>query len=57
MHNIKHNLYKESLSARISRYEMTIQELKDIIEDRDITIRRHKDVINALVEDLRLMRD
>ena len=35
MHNIKHNLYTESLSARISRYEMTIQELKDIISKQN----------------------
>ena len=30
MENTKHNLYQESLSAKINRYEQTIQELKTL---------------------------
>ena len=33
--NTKHNLYTESLSAKINRLTQTIQELKNIIKQRE----------------------
>ena len=34
MENTTHNLFQESLSAKINRYKQTIQELKDINSKR-----------------------
>lgn len=48
MDNTKHNLYTESLSAKISRLEQTIQELKNIIEVSHKINRRQETEINEL---------
>ena len=48
MDNNTHNLYKESLSAKISRLEQTIRELKNIIEVSHKINRRQENEINEL---------
>jgi len=48
MDNTNHNLYTESLSAKVNRLEQTIQELKNIIEVAHKINRRQETEINEL---------
>ena len=50
MENTNHDLYKESLSAKINRLEMTIKELKGLnsmlIKGQEIDKKRYKEAVS-----------
>ena len=53
MKSVNHNLYEESLTARLSRLEQTIRELKNIIEvSHKINRRQENEIIelNIMLE-------
>lgn len=57
MSNTKHNLYSESLSAKINRYEHTIRELTQLINKSNQANRRLTNEVIELNTELTIIKE